>query len=355
MNTITPVTGSDILRKNFRKVIVVAVIIVVLAASYGGYWYFAAMQAVGFLEKLDSGADSSFQIAYGDQSTTGFPFAIKLHLPEFEIITADQRIRWRSEKAILEIQPWNVRRYRLALFGSHLIDLEFQNKTLRYSIISKRADLVSELSRNGWPSQGAINLGEVSVSHNGGQQVFFLSRLEILVSVTGHSRMTYSEPSLELSVSADSLILSSLENQPLGNQIQKFGTGLKVLGPIDQYDKIGINEWRQDGGTIEVSWFKTVWGSLDLRAAGTITLDDQLRPLAAMTTEIRGYVEALNALEEKNIIPRSVARTGQIALNMLATPSVDGTPPVLSLPLTAQDGAVYLGPLRLAQVPSLFY
>ena len=41
--------------------------------------------------------------------------------------------------------------------------------------------------------------------------------------------------------------------------------------------------------------------------------------------------------------------------NLLAAASVDDTPPVLTLPLTVQDGALYLGPIKLAQVPSLFF
>lgn len=182
-----------------------------------------------------------------------------------------------------------------------------------------------------------------------------MARLEVLLSITERMQITHLQPSLELSISADSLSFPSLDRQPLGSLIKKLRAGFRVLGPISQYNKVAVNNWRQDGGTLEITWFQTVWGPLDFRATGTVTVDAQLRPLAAMTTEIRGYVEAVNALAEKNIISNSTAKTGQIALNLLAAASVDDTPPVLTLPLTVQDGALYLGPIKLAQVPSLFF
>ena len=108
------------------------------------------------------------------------------------------------------------------------------------------------------------------------------------------------------------------------------------------------------GGTVEVQWLQAVWGALDLRTVGTAALDDELRPLAAMTADIRGFAEALQALAAAGVISTATARTGSMALGLIAKPSSDGSPSVLTVPLTAQDGGLYLGPVRLTRLPTLF-
>src|SRR3546814_11802892 len=74
-------------------------------------------------------------------------------------------------------------------------------------------------------------------------------------------------------------------------------------GPPSQ----AIEAWRQNGGTVEIPWLNLVWGPLDLRAKGTATLDGRMRPLGALTADIRGYRETLTAFASAGLVPPDTA------------------------------------------------
>ena len=82
-----------------------------------------------------------------------------------------------------------------------------------------------------------------------------------------------------------------------------------------------------------------------------LAADGGMRPLGALTADIRGYEETLQALAEAALIRRDVLPASRVALNLLAkTDETDGRR-VLTVPLTAQDGALYLGPIKLLALP----
>ena len=100
-------------------------------------------------------------------------------------------------------------------------------------------------------------------------------------------------------------------------------------------------------------WLNLIWGGLDLRANGTVALDPELRPLGALTADIRGYEEALEALAEARLIRRDILPASRITLNLLAKTSETDGRRVLTVPVNAQGGGLYLGPIKLAELPVL--
>ena len=91
------------------------------------------------------------------------------------------------------------------------------------------------------------------------------------------------------------------------------------------------------------------WGALSVDAVGTLSLDDELRPLAAMTAEIVGYAALLEALARTGAIKARDASLATTALGLLAKPGPNGTR-VLTLALTAQNGTLFVGPLALLRL-----
>ena len=96
-----------------------------------------------------------------------------------------------------------------------------------------------------------------------------------------------------------------------------------------------------------------VWGALDLRANGTMALDADMRPLGALTADIRGYEEALEAMAEAGMLRRNILPASRVALNLLAKTDESDGRKVLTVPLTAQDGALFLGPIKLSDLPAV--
>src|SRR3546814_2058553 len=108
-------------------------------------------------------------------------------------------------------------------------------------------------------------------------------------------------------------------------------------GPPSQ----AIEAWRQNGGTVEIPWLNLVWGPLDLRAKGTATLDGRMRPLGALTADIRGYRETLTAFASAGLVPPDTALAAGAVLQILAhTASEDGARGA-HVTLTAEQRGVF--------------
>ncbi|MGY9105148.1 MAG: DUF2125 domain-containing protein, partial [Alphaproteobacteria bacterium] len=70
-----------------------------------------------------------------------------------------------------------------------------------------------------------------------------------------------------------------------------------LKGPVPQdFTRQGVEEWRRAGGMVDATWLNLLWGAFDLRGRGTLSLDDRHRPLGAITADIRGYSETMDAL-----------------------------------------------------------
>ena len=110
--------------------------------------------------------------------------------------------------------------------------------------------------------------------------------------------------------------------------------------------------WRDDGGTIELRGLIVKWGPLDLSADGTLALDSQLRPIGALSASIAGVDEAVASLVAEGSIGAAEAAAVRVAFNLFArlTSSAGDR---LNVPITAQDGRIFIGPVAVARIGPL--
>jgi len=79
-----------------------------------------------------------------------------------------------------------------------------------------------------------------------------------------------------------------------------------------------------------------------------MTLDQALRPQAALTAQVAGYGEALDAFAAAGAMRPSDAALAKTFLNIMAK-TISGRR-VIEIPLTAQDGTLFAGPLPLVKL-----
>jgi hypothetical protein len=113
-----------------------------------------------------------------------------------------------------------------------------------------------------------------------------------------------------------------------------------------------IAAWRDDGGSIEINKVAVRWGPVDADGNGTLALDEQNRPLGAFTARWRGYDETIDALQATGQLKPFPAAAAKIALRALARQNKDG-PDEVQIPLTAQDGRLFVAGIPLLPVPPL--
>jgi len=114
-----------------------------------------------------------------------------------------------------------------------------------------------------------------------------------------------------------------------------------------------LARWRDRGGTVEVSRLALSWGPLALEGDGTLALDSAMRPLAAFSARLAGGPETVERLAAAGLIAPMDALGAKIALAAMTIVPAEGGAPYAQVPVTLQDGYLYLGPARLLALPGM--
>ena len=110
-----------------------------------------------------------------------------------------------------------------------------------------------------------------------------------------------------------------------------------------------LDAWRLNGGTVEVRDTHIEFGSLKADVEGTLSLDDKLRPLGALTVTFLGLSEFIDRLQQNEIIRPRDAAAAKISITVLGDRTESGR---VRIPLTAQFGRLSVGPLTVIDLPS---
>lgn len=138
---------------------------------------------------------------------------------------------------------------------------------------------------------------------------------------------------------------------PLGPEIQRLEFEATLIGRIETGPpKRALAAWRDGGGLLEVTRVDAVWGPLALSADGTATLDAAFRPEGAFTARIRGLPETLDRMTAQRLIEPGAALALRLGALALSNDEDGSGRPVVQLPITLQDGLIYLGPVAIGKL-----
>jgi hypothetical protein len=104
---------------------------------------------------------------------------------------------------------------------------------------------------------------------------------------------------------------------------------------------------------VEIDQFQAAAEGIELNAKGTLALDRGLRLLGALTAELKGYDKLVDALAMGGFLRASEAAAAKMALGTVGNTDNNGRA-TISLPVTAQDGRLFLGPVPVAKLKPLF-
>ena len=330
--------------------------IAVAVAGYTGYWFIAAGEIEG---RIDAWAErqraQGLEIESGGTDVAGFPFRFEVSLREPRIRDTRNGWRWSAGGLRAEALAWDFgevtvfpdRRnsVEVLLEGDRwrTIDAEIEDGRLVVGLDESRRFEEVSLDLTGlevvglWP-QGPARVG--SLQANG-------------ISFGGGA---VDDEALQTTIAVRDVVLPSDLAEGLGDSLAFLDIDASVVGPIpsERGTNEAITAWRDAGGTLELTDFRVRWGPLGIESSGTIALDGAMRPIAALTADIIGYGDVIDALIMSNMIPLGDAFIAKVAFNMLAEKPEDGGPPVLrSVPVTAQDGILSVATIKVAELPPL--
>ena len=128
---------------------------------------------------------------------------------------------------------------------------------------------------------------------------------------------------------------------------------MNIVGFLDASNVGSVVAWRDDGGTIEIKKLKVDTPPISLEMSGTLSLDQELKPIGAGTVLVYGAEEFV--LEKIGVgdISRTEGLMIQLAISLLPTKMNSDGKLSIQVPLTAQKGKLQLGPFIITELFSI--
>lgn len=329
----------------------IALFLIVGIGAYTVYWFYARELASSIINDwaIQQRAEG-FEVTYSAPVFSGYPLLIRAILDQPHVKRND--FAWRGERLSIEAQPWNFRRFRVDIQGKQWVTLAHDPEP--FILTPTTAAIVAKLSSDGSIAEASVLLRDLSINQANSAARSQVAELWLEAIAPIDASLEHTDSNLSVSLSAVDITLPETAAGPLGRNVSKLRADIKLKGTIPNA-ALGeaLETWRRSGGTLDVDWFHVIWGTFDLRAKGTVALDAQARPLGAFSTDVRGHSQALDALVSHAVVEQKTATLAKLGLSLLAKTPPEGGPPVLTVPVTAQDGHLYAGPIKIFEFPPL--
>ncbi len=336
-----------------RLSLAVCAAVVMTAGAYAGYWYWGA----GKMDDTVSAwiADwrrAGYRIDYAEKSVGGFPWTVRIRLVRPAFADPAGAWSWTGGNLDLSAEPWSPTKYKLSAAGTHDAVVPVAGRLVPMQATADRVEGVAEFDLDGRLRQADItleNLDGVAPALNADLKI---DRATVTLTQPASPARVHEDEEAALDLLVQGLRLPAALSGPLGRYVAHTSLRARLLGPFPRTDMRGaLESWRDSGGTLDVPWLSIQWGPTKLRAEGTLALDEELRPSAAFDTKVAGLGDTLDALVTAKLIRPDAARLAGVGLMLLARTPPGGGEPELAIPLSATDGEVYLGPIKMGRIP----
>lgn len=329
-------------RSALRKTVALIALFAVAAAAYSAYWFFAARwfeQSIA--DWIQQRRAEGFRIEGEIAPISGFPFRLATSAAAPLIEAPGGAWRWQGEGVDAFSHPWSPLDVTIRPSGAHAATIEGRS----YDIAAKDAEIGVDFSFGGRFEGAFLDAADAVASEKNAEPVR-IGSLSVEIEAVELAADAVEPIAFGFAVELADLVLPAAAKPALGRELVAASAAGRFAGPILAAPlPVALRNWRDAGGAIEFDRFGLVWGPLSIDGNATVALDDRLQPLIAASTEIRGIADTFDALMAAGVIDIEHGPLGKQLLVGMAGP--DGR---LALPLTLQDGYVYVGPLKLLPV-----
>ncbi|MBR72948.1 MAG: hypothetical protein CMM30_08425 [Rhodospirillaceae bacterium] len=331
----------------------ISVIISIFLFGYTSYWYIAADQIEKEIIKEQKNQSLKGRaLSFDKMSITGFPFRFETLFQSPKIRIPNSGLKIESRKLVFSMKPWDYTHISIAPDNITSIEHQKNGITNLYNTGINSGNIKISLKNN------KVNIVDIKLSQLNFKSPFTrepasINELYAQIDLSGIGQFSsLNTETIKLHLNINKIGIPDDFGAEMGKYVEYFQFSADLFGPISG-DKIKdkIINWRDSGGIIELETLKGRWGPLEIDANGTLAIDNEMRPLAALTSNVAGYSDMIDSLIMSNAIPFGDAFLAKVAFNMLAEEREDGGPRVLeNVPLTIQDGLLSIGPMELGKV-----
>ncbi len=338
--------------------------LIVCLVLFSVYWVVVAANLKGGLKSwVDDQMGVGIRAHYEGVEISGYPFVFRVILTKPQVSlsfipasSGGEEWRWQASRLIAEMKPWDLNTVKLDVSGSH--DVEITRGAVRdiYRAAARQAVIAVIIGDDGLPNISTVTMSGLEVWDKQRNDQVSARHVRLQGGRLFPQDLTNETPTFDVSATIQDFYLPRRLNLPLGHKIEYFRIKLQVLGqlkrPIDQET---LAAWRDDGGVIEISALEARYGSLQMVASGTMALDYQLQPLAAMSVKLHGYVPALDQLRAARVIGLREVTIAKLVLGALSRRESDGGPATVRLPFNIRDGVLTAQGLKLLAIPPVIW
>lgn len=351
-----------------------------LIAVYVAYWFVVTSKAKDvLLSEIDAQRNAGTAIAYDELSVRGFPYRMEFVATSLDVSRAEPNgVEWRimMPEFTVVVQPWKFT-HAIAFSRETILSVtqnapDTESTAATITAHDMRASVVTDTGFT--PHRIAMELDHLTaIGDQTDDQEFSASDMLLTWRDrgAGFADGQDDEPGLARSakpqntngddsgqileplaaqwmLKAHKLTHPAFANSPYGQVMESLEVMLSVHGnPGRDLDRETLAEWRDEGGTIEISRFNLLWNGLDLALEGSVALDEQFRPLGALMAEVRGYEPVIDHVRAQGHIDAQEAETMKATLAAIAGGGEDGR---VAVPIAMQSGRLFVGPLPLADL-----
>jgi hypothetical protein len=350
----TPLPENTHLRR--PAALVVAGLLLLLAATLAGGWWYGAGR---FGEQVDgwiaARRGEGWHIDASARRITGFPLRWTARFASLALTPPNAADRpppwsWQGHAVTISWSLLDRQGLHLGTSGTNSLDVASDGRKLPILLDGETIDLRLDLAAQpvqhavGSAAHMALSMPDFAVSAD---------RLGFDISFDPQATLDHKERAATLSFDGDRVALSLPDRQqaplPLSGSLSASLMGRPPAAPLAQ----AVAAWRDAGGTIELNRLDVRSGAVAVQADATIALDGEMRLLGAGTASISGFDKAVDELVASGHMAARDAPLAKIGFGALAKPDPKTGIATVSLPVTAENGFLYLGPIKIAALKPL--
>ena len=335
--------------------------IAIAVIAYTTYWFVAAGEIEGRIaEWAEHQRARGMTVEAGAPQVSGYPLQFEVSLNHPSVDNSAKGWAWRGDELTASFRPWRFDKFDLKFHGQN--DMRYFDGDSWHDIQGRVEDGSAWLQLDGEQrvENLLLDLKQITVAGPWGGDSVYVARLRARAEQLAETKFTSDAAPDPFEIATAAIEFEGVKlplgvGDEMGDAIEFLNFELSLLGPFPPGEtNSSVKAWRDGGGTVELNSFRVRWGPLGFESAGTIALDGEMRPIGALTADITGYGDVIDALIMSNMIPLGDGFLAKVAFNMMADKPEDGGPPVLrSVPVTAQDGGLFVGPVAVARMPAI--
>jgi hypothetical protein len=294
-------------------------------------------------------------VSHGERGVRGFPLGWRLAVEQPELAGAGPTgWQWKGNAVILALRPWAPREFAIELPGEHRFWLGRGRTAETLVLWAQRPNGLALLSDAGKLDRITLDLADVHVRRLPDHAVTRMEQAQAIFTPHRGGPAGHATDVFDATLVLRGVTLAHEPPRGMSRRIERASLDAGFMGRLPPGALAeSIRAWRDDGGTVEVKRLDVAWGALAIDGNGTLALDGENRPLGAFTAKIAGLAETLDALGEAGLIAAREAAAMKIAIGLFSRAEPGGDHKRLTLPLTAQDGVLFIAGLPLVRLDPL--